>query len=95
MSSLILRHEPGAAGSEIYRVWSGDERVGTIRREDVHAATYWPWHITGLIETGERTIGPSGRASSREEAMEQFRSAFVRLLAVPHHRPGDYPYRKG
>lgn len=94
MSSLVLRHEPGAVGAVIYRVWNDDECIGTVRSETVHGLTRWPWHLTGLIQTGERTIGTSGSGETREEAMAQFRAAFVRLIAVPHHRPGEYPFRK-
>lgn len=93
-SRLALRREPGAAGSEIYRVWSGEERVGTILRETVGLTTFWQWSVTGISETGPATVAKSGREATREEAMSAFRTAFERVLAVPHHRPGDYPFRK-
>ncbi|WP_336801688.1 hypothetical protein [Kaistia sp. MMO-174] len=93
MIGLVLRHEPGAAGSEIYRVWNGEERVGTILQETVGLTTFWQWSISGIEESGLTTVQKYGREDSRDEAAKAFRAAFERIMELPHHRPGEYPHK--
>lgn len=38
---LVLRHQPGAVGRLIFRVWHGEERVGTILSETLGSRTFW------------------------------------------------------
>jgi hypothetical protein len=89
---LILRQE----SEDIYRVWYGDKRVGTIMHYTSGPDPFWEWSISAVHSA---LGGPArGVAAKKTLAMKAFRETFDTILDGPHswmpEPPKWTPFRK-
>lgn len=78
---LILRQESDC----IYRVWTGEKRIGTLLEERHGKAHYWTWSIAGVHSDPPGAVTSFGRSDTQQEAMAALRGTFDAILAGPHH----------
>jgi hypothetical protein len=72
LTTLMLRHDPGAVGQE-YRIYDGDRYVGRIYQPE---ANYWFWSLAFAV-TAPADPPHGWHEPTREAAMEKLKAAYA------------------
>lgn len=67
----LVRQEDLERGRQDYSVTAGGFRMGRIHEDGGMSPPIWPWTMFGFFP------GPSGAAPSREQAMNEIKSAWI------------------